>query len=140
MCGLGSALFSEPHQDLHIGRFAKFLSEIDPDNVSSAIIEQESSASASKSDILRIAGYFQQVGFNGTPLTKTFAVLSAFYLCTDVRREVMATTSVLIATPYFSTFEERFQGYLCGTKHLSALIPMEIVLREWQLYSKLISQ
>lgn len=93
-----------------------------------------------KADMLRIAGYFQQVGFSGTPLTKTFAVLSAFYLCVEVRKEVMSSTSVLVAAPYFTDFEERFQGYLCGTGSKSALIPMEIVLREWQLYSKLISK
>ena len=90
--------------------------------------------------MLRIAGFFQQTVQFGNPLTKTFAVLVALYLCPDIRDEISSTTSVVIAMPYFNTFSDRMHLYLCGDKHKTALLPLEIVLREWQFYMKLITR
>ena len=94
----------------------------------------------SKEEILRIAGFYQQIALHGNPLTKTFAVLASFYLCPEVKATACSTTSVNIATAYFDGFMSRFQEYLCGTGQKTALLPMEIVLREWQLYTKLITR
>lgn len=141
MCGLGSALFSEPHQNVHIGRLADLLARIKPGDVTTAIFSEEAETTGvSMEDILRIAGFYQQTALHGNPLTKTFAVLASFYLCPEVKATVCATTSVKIATAYFDGFMARFQEYLCGTVQKTALLPMEIVLREWQLYTKLITR
>ena len=142
MCGLGSSLFSESQQNIHISRLADWIAGIDPSSLSTSIYDENNdcNCSISKDGILRIAGYFQQTVKYGNPLTKTFAVLVGFYLCPDIRNEVSATTSVIIATPYFTTFADRMHLYLCGDSHKTALLPLEIVLREWQFYMKLITR
>lgn len=139
MSGLGRALFSEPHQNILINELADELARADVQRLTAAIHDETASAEPvwTKDEAYRIAGFYQQVVLNGNPLTKTFAILVALYLSEDVRRKVCASTSVLIARPYFEKFEERIHFYLCGNKSHSALLPLEIVLREWQLYTKL---
>lgn len=142
MCGLGRALFCESQQDVWINQLADELAGIDTESLTTAIYDTSSEADMSftKEEAHRIAGFFQQVALNGNPLTKTFSVLVAFYLSDTVRRKVSGDTSVLLAKPYFDDFENRLHLYLCGSKSLSALLPVEIVLREWQLYAKLVTR
>lgn len=142
MCGIGNALYSEPHQNIYINQLADELAAVDPSTLQGVIYEDSDSTPSlmSKEDVLRIAGFFQQVARNGNPLTKTFAVIVAFYLSDKIRRHASASSSVLIVKPYLDNFEARFHNYLCGTKILSALLPLEIVLREWQLYTKLVTK
>ena len=140
MCSLQNALFSGPHQDLLINDFANYVHTIDPAKCQTAVFDTRRGLPQPQPEKDKIAGFFQQVAKYGNAPSKTFAVLAAMYIVPAILQAVQAATPVTIAKCFLDGFSDRFEQHLCGSDKRSNKLPLEIVLAEWQLYTKLATQ
>lgn len=137
MCTLHDALFSGPHQDHIIQLFATHIHTTPESKCQSAIFDTRVSDVEPRPEKDRIAGFYQQVAQYGNALTKTFAVLAAMYVVPSILESIQAHTPVSISRAFLNGFCSRFETHLCGTATRANKLPVEIVLFEWQLYTKL---
>ena len=91
----------------------------------------------------RVAGYLQTVANEPVDdITRSWCVIMVLALFPESRKQVMRATERRLGAYFYGgngvlPFDQRLCEKLCGTKLRQALTPVEIVISEWQLYSKL---
>ena len=93
----------------------------------------------------RVAGYFQNVAqLERSPLILTWMVLASMCLFPPCLKIISENTQAchapfFLGNEIFPPFRTRIINYLAGSATVNAKTPVQIVLAEWQLYSRLSS-
>ena len=111
--------------------------------------QSDNTTSTIKAQLAQIDGFYHWISQGQAPIMSTWAMLIGLYVCEDLKRLVSRYTHPAIAAEYLNEFDSRFETHLFGVlEHerrskrtvikRQAKSPVEIVLYEWMLCSKLV--
>jgi len=143
MCSISDVLFDQSSQNMVQRLFLTNLADLDCASIGPQLMGDPQS-SVPQHRIKNIHVFFEWASTtNVNPVMSTFAALIAVYLSPTIRNTVINHSRADRAREYFSTFDSRFETYVCGETQKAKVIvkqaktPTEMVIAEWLFFIKL---